>query len=246
MNLNITKDIIDNLVELQEIETQCDAIEKKLHELPQQLEALDLKLELFHKTIDAETLRINELEKMYRTHEAEAQDFQSKVKKSQAKLSAAKTNKEYKSSLKEIEDLQRGQAKTEDSMLECLELADAVKKQIQEKKAEYAQLQRRVEEEKELLNNESEINRKKFEETDKIRSKVVERIPAELLARYNQLKTRRGGAALAGVKDAICRGCNVNIPPQLFNELQRFDRLRHCPHCERIIYPIFENPHEGD
>ncbi|MEE9535799.1 MAG: C4-type zinc ribbon domain-containing protein, partial [Desulfobacterales bacterium] len=37
---------------------------------------------------------------------------------------------------------------------------------------------------------------------------------------------------------AVCQGCNVNIPPQLYNELQRFDTLMFCPHCQRIIYPL--------
>jgi hypothetical protein len=42
--------------------------------------------------------------------------------------------------------------------------------------------------------------------------------------------------AVAPVQQAICMGCHMNIPAQLFNELQRFDELRFCPHCHRIIY----------
>jgi uncharacterized protein len=38
------------------------------------------------------------------------------------------------------------------------------------------------------------------------------------------------------VSDAVCNGCNVNLPPQLYNELQRSDTLRYCPNCQRIIY----------
>ncbi|RLB78229.1 MAG: hypothetical protein DRH24_14815, partial [Deltaproteobacteria bacterium] len=38
------------------------------------------------------------------------------------------------------------------------------------------------------------------------------------------------------VKDALCHGCNVNLPPQLYNELFLGDSLKFCPNCQRIIY----------
>ncbi|HFB84009.1 MAG TPA: hypothetical protein ENJ72_04385, partial [Thermodesulfatator sp.] len=38
------------------------------------------------------------------------------------------------------------------------------------------------------------------------------------------------------VNDAICEGCHMNIPPQLYNELMRDNRLMECPLCQRIIY----------
>jgi hypothetical protein len=41
---------------------------------------------------------------------------------------------------------------------------------------------------------------------------------------------------VAPVVDAVCQGCHLNIPWQLFNELHRFDELTFCPHCRRIIF----------
>ncbi len=42
--------------------------------------------------------------------------------------------------------------------------------------------------------------------------------------------------AIAKVEDAVCEGCHMNIPPQMYNELQRFESLMYCPQCQRIIY----------
>jgi predicted nucleic acid-binding Zn-ribbon protein len=36
--------------------------------------------------------------------------------------------------------------------------------------------------------------------------------------------------------NSICNGCNVNIPPQMYNELQRCKSVKLCPNCQRIIY----------
>ncbi len=41
---------------------------------------------------------------------------------------------------------------------------------------------------------------------------------------------------MAPVSNGTCRGCNMNIPPQLFNVLQRGTSIETCPYCHRIIF----------
>ncbi|NJL58289.1 MAG: hypothetical protein HC887_00235 [Desulfobacteraceae bacterium] len=52
---------------------------------------------------------------------------------------------------------------------------------------------------------------------------------------YLKVRQRVGNLAVASVSNAVCSGCNMNIPAQLYNELHRFDSLRYCPFCRRII-----------
>ena len=65
--------------------------------------------------------------------------------------------------------------------------------------------------------------------------KVSAEIEPELMKTYITIRENRG-TAVAGVNDAVCQGCHLNIPPQMYNELQRCDSLKFCPHCQRIIY----------
>ena len=51
----------------------------------------------------------------------------------------------------------------------------------------------------------------------------------------NLTRLRRGLAVVA-VKDGTCRGCNMKVPPQLYNTIQRGSSLELCPNCHRIIY----------
>jgi hypothetical protein len=51
------------------------------------------------------------------------------------------------------------------------------------------------------------------------------------------VKHQNAGIAVAGVMDAVCQVCRMNIPPQLFIELMRMQNILMCPHCQRIIYP---------
>jgi predicted nucleic acid-binding Zn-ribbon protein len=61
-------------------------------------------------------------------------------------------------------------------------------------------------------------------------------VDAGLLAKYENIRKRRAGVAVAAVVGSTCRGCHRNIPPQLSIVLQRADSIETCPSCHRIIY----------
>ena len=42
--------------------------------------------------------------------------------------------------------------------------------------------------------------------------------------------------AVAPVSDGSCGACNMRLPPQQFNELQRMDQMMSCPSCRRMMY----------
>ena len=160
-----------------------------------------------------------------------------RVKKTQAKLRSVKTNKEYQSFLKEIEDVNAKNSKVEDEMIECLERLDETENIMATKKDEYLQLSDRVKSEKETINQGAGQGKKKLAELETDRKVVSGMVDPELLKKYFMIKEQnQGGLAIVPVKDAVCHGCNVNLPPQLYNELHRCDTLRFCPNCHRIIY----------
>jgi len=67
------------------------------------------------------------------------------------------------------------------------------------------------------------------------RDQVAADVDAGLRGRYEQLLERRGGSAVVEVRNGICQGCFMNIPPQLYNELQRSRDVRACPNCHRML-----------
>ena len=69
------------------------------------------------------------------------------------------------------------------------------------------------------------------------------RVRPDVLKKYSAIRMRRG-LAMAPVKNGTCQGCNMNIPPQVFNQLQRGDSIELCGNCNRIIYwdKLLENP----
>ena len=46
---------------------------------------------------------------------------------------------------------------------------------------------------------------------------------------------KENGLAIAKVRNEVCTGCNMNIPPQLYNEVLKLNRLIQCPNCKKIL-----------
>jgi uncharacterized protein len=231
------KEQIYMLVKLQKIETEAGNVKSILSDAHRKLETLDAGLVEFEQTIEEQESITEELRKKYRDYEADTRTNLDREKKTQAKLRSVKTNREYQSLLKEIEEEKAKNSKIEDKMIECLDRIDETEKTIAKKKDEYLKVCHSVVNEKEIIKQESEQGRIKLSKLDEDREKISRMIDPELLKKYLIIKKQNPGAlAVVPVKDALCHGCNVNLPPQLYNELFLGDSLKFCPNCQRIIY----------
>jgi uncharacterized protein len=234
--LKITKDQIDILIALQEIEIKTEAIKTEINKVSGKLDKLDNELKAFESGIDEEEKRINDFKQKYRSCESDVQANHIKEEKSLEKLKQVKTNKEYQSSLKEIDEIKAINSKIEDEMLQYLEKIEISEKNILKNKESYSVLAEKLKQEKDVIIKESEKGIKKVTHLEEKWKIISEKIDPKLLKKFSIVKEMVSGRAVATVKDAICLGCNMQIPPQKYNELQRTDRLEFCPHCQRIIY----------
>lgn len=233
----ITKEQIAALVKLQQIEIEMSKIKANLSKVSQRFEELDGKQLNLKQMIEQRELTIKEMNRQYRAYESDAQTNLDRIKKSEAKLSAVKTNKEYQSSLKEIDDLKEKNSKLEDEMIEFLERIEAADEQLKINRKEYAALETEVQTEKETIEKEAQEEKYRLAKLDAEWQTLAQGIDAELLVTFNRIKTNQTNkVGIVAVSDAVCQGCHMNIPPQLYNELQRGDKLQRCPICERIIY----------
>ncbi len=107
---------------------------------------------------------------------------------------------------------------------------------ITKQKENYSVLAKKLKQEKDIIVKESEHGRKEISQLENEWKTISQKIDPKLLKKFSIVKEMVSGRPIAEVKDAVCLGCNMKIPPQTYNELQRTDRLEFCPHCQRIIY----------
>ena len=233
----ITEEQIIKLAELQKIDSEIAKLELFLKKIPAQIASLDERLESVVSSIETQEKTVDELNKRYRTYESDVQINLGKIKKSQEKLRSVKTNKEYQSSLKEIDDIKAKNSEIEDEMLGFLDQIEAAERHLSEHHQHYSQTVEELNEEKETIEQDAEYRRQKLSELESSRRGVAEALEPALLDIFDRIKAKQAdGVAIAEVKNAVCQGCNLNIPPQMYNELHQRNRLKNCPYCERIIY----------
>jgi len=227
---------IVNLIKLQEIDRKISAIDKAKEEFPESLREAEQALAQKKKEYEALENEIEELQFKRRKFEEELEQEYQRLKKSQTRLMEVKAQREYQALLKEIEEIKKANKQREEELLQMMERIEALNKEKEKLQEEIAALEKRVAEEREKYEARRAELDKEREVIWREREAIAAKIPANLLKRYEFVKSRRNGVAVVPVNDAICDGCHMNIPPQLYNELQRDDRVYECPICQRIIF----------
>lgn len=227
---------IDILVRLQSIDSEMQKVNRMLAAVPDRVGSLDADLEGQEAALNQFVSELEEDKKRYRSLESDANSNLPKIEKSKARLSSVKTNKEYQSLLKEIEDLKGMTSRFEDEMLECLERIDLGEQHLFTKKEAVNKVRIQVDREKEDIEQEAEKGRQLLEKLEKDWQVVCETVAPDFMARFEKVRKQVGNYTIARVVQAVCEGCNMNIPPQMYNELQRCETMMFCPHCQRIMY----------
>ena len=235
--VSITREQIQFLVKLQQIEIDASKIQNYIDSVDERIEELEAGVKGFENIIENEKAVISELNQKYKAYETDAQINLERISKSKQKLRSVKTNKEYQSSLKEIEDLEAMNSKIEDEMLEFLDHIEGAEKKLGEVKNDYSVRVEQSNSEKQAILEEADKGQKELLELHAGREDIARSIGSELLKKFDETKAKQANRiAIVAVSDAVCQGCNMNIPPQMYNELHRFDRLQYCPYCQRMIY----------
>lgn len=68
------------------------------------------------------------------------------------------------------------------------------------------------------------------------RAKHAQQIDADALQRYQILRERLGGVAVALVEQKVCTACRTMLTPYLIGRLEREDALITCESCSRLLY----------
>jgi len=228
---------IQLLVKLQQMDSQSQRLDASLAEVPRRLEGLEAERRQADDLVVAAQNQAALLTKRYRELERDNQACEGQIAKSKAKLAAVKTNKEYQSSLKEIEDLEAKRSLVEDQSLALLEDIDACRAQLEEKKKQCHNIKGQVDQDQQEIQAEALQLQQELARLGAERQALMAQVRPDVLEAFAMVKQRVGrGLTIAPVENAVCRGCNVGIPPQLYNEIQRRDKLYHCPNCQRLVY----------
>ena len=227
---------MEKLAVLQTLDIRIRGMQREKDEIPTRLAALEEEFKKKEEKVLGQKTELERLLKERRHKEKELEEEVDRVKKTEARVFEIKTNKEYQAVLKEIEGAKKLNRQREEEILGILErfeelqkIARDGEKELEGKRKEYeqqlAELQQRA----------AQFDQKMAAEV-KERDEQQKGIPPGLLSKYRMLLEKRQGLAVASVSNGVCHGCNMNLRPQLYIELQKQQTLILCPNCSRILF----------
>ena len=230
------KEQLELLWELQTIDLDLKNIEEGRDRYPRELKRLDDKCQIEKERLQKEKEKIELLEKERRQKEGHLNSEQEKIKRTEGRMFEVKTNKEYQAFLTEIETIKESTSREEEGILQLLDDIDEVKKNLSKKEKEIVLILEKIEGEKKVIQEKMARDDEGWKKQMARREALTKQLKSNYFRLYNTLKAKRRDVSVVRVKEETCQGCFLNIPPQLFIEVQKNNALIQCPHCNRILY----------
>jgi len=231
-------EVISQLIALQKIDLQLDTIDNDIKQKQAALDKLAAMLVQREADIDQLNEQINALEQERRILDLELSEELAHVKSRQSKMMQVQTGREQTAILKEIEDGKQGIKEKEEKIVIIMEEVELLTAQIARQKELVQEESKNLTAETGNTKETIESIIKNKEGQDQNRHQQASQVETKLLSKYNILRERRNGLAVANVLAGVCQGCFMSIPPQQYNILLRGDRHLECPVCQRIIYHL--------
>lgn len=233
------RDQLGKLELVQELDIQIGNILHKKSEFPKRLAAFEAELKTYDNQISEKEKNIAEIEKTKKQYVGALELNNDREKRSAQKGDAIKNQQEFTAVQKEIEGLKKSSEMLTENIKKAegdiakinLEIAD-INKKVEEVKAKHGGESDKIAGEMQTLNTDLSALEAK-------RKDATVGVDLRMLASYDRIRTARQNVGLAIANGGHCRACNVKLPPQMFNELQRGNEIINCPSCKRIL--MFKN-----
>jgi predicted nucleic acid-binding Zn-ribbon protein len=221
---------------LQGIDLEANGVRAESDAIPARRGQVEAGVAESRKAYQADRAKLEDNERERRQLETLLAMERDKVKKWEGRLGEIRTPREYAALSREI-DIAKKTNETQSEQLRALaQAAEELRKVIDEKADALSEREMAAQAELEDLGRRAAEYQRRLDELAARRAEAAQLVEPALLGRYEGIKRRRGGIAVAQVVGATCRGCNRNIPPQLSIVLQRANSIEQCPNCNRIIY----------
>ena len=225
------------LADLQKVDLEIASHRKSAEVYPKQLAELEKELVAARGQVEAERERLLDIERRKRSLEQTIVDEKDKVKKWESRLTEQRSPREYAALAREIDIAKKANMGLGEELSELgssqLGAREGVKQKEQGFAAKQDQAGSRMADLKDKVGGAHELGGN----LEVKRSEVAAKVDKTMLHRYEQVRKKRT-PALASVIAGTCQGCNMNVPPQLYNNLRTSLGMDLCPSCHRIIYAV--------
>ncbi len=230
------KEDLQLLIELQKSDSDAARIIIKKKELPERIAKLDQSYQKFQQKMDDFRAHLEDLRQQYREKEDKLKKGQDSLKKAKERLETVKNNKEYQAILKEIDNMEKKNGDVESEIIALFDTIDKENGELKQREKDFSQETGVYQVDRNKLEMDMKSLDERIAECQARNGRIRSSLAEGLIRKYEAIRNLHKGVAVVSVWKEVCNGCHMNIPPQMYNELQKTTVLMSCPHCNRIIY----------
>jgi uncharacterized protein len=231
------------LEQLQELDLKINGLKSSQSALPVGLKVLDDSLAKLKTTWTAKNTTVQEFEKQQRQTQAALDLNRDRVSRSGSRLEGVQNSQEFQAASKEQEQLRKLATQLEEQSKKTAADLEIGNKELSTITAQMETLQAERDAKASELGGQGDRLQREVDSLTAERAKYTPGVDPRILSQYDRVRNARAGLGIVPAVGGRCKGCNMMIPPQQFNELQRGDTLHSCPTCNRILFvPVSQTP----
>ncbi len=228
---------LEKLIKLQKTDT-------KIHHLKKAIETADERRATIEQEFEQHASSILEIQNKRDTARAERTELENQIAEKQTYLERANRNlktaqdqKQYETSMRETDALQKQITTLETQALEKMTEIEETEKILAERAEEINSLEDKRTEAFSAFDSELKTNKAQITVETKKRDEVMATIPRNWASVYNRLVQRSvDGIAVAEVRNGACSACFISLRPHVQQKLRKSDEIITCENCTRILY----------
>ena len=228
------QDKLKPLIALQKVDLEVASLRKSAEVYPKQMGDLEKVLASARAALEGERAQLLEVERQKRALEQTITDEKDKVKKWEARLTEQRSPREYSALAREIEIAKKAQLSMAEQIVEMGKTQATAREAVRLKEQETAGRTDQTSGQLRELKERALALDGQMKELEEKRATAAALVDSTLLRRYDSVRKKRM-PALVTVNAGTCQGCNMNVPPQLYNTLAVSLGVDLCPSCNRMI-----------
>lgn len=234
------------LEHLQELDLKIENLKKRKAALPAALKSLDDSFRKIRTTVETRKSALGEIEKVQKQTQAALELNKDRLARANSKLETVQNSQEFQAANKEIDQLKKLNTTLEEQLKKSKLDTDSGNKDLETLGAELEKVKAELDAQTATVNTQVGELDGEISNLLQERGKYTPTIERRILSQYDRVRGARAGVGFVPAIGGRCSGCNMMVPPQLFNEVQKATAVHSCPSCHRILFvPASGQPSQG-
>jgi predicted nucleic acid-binding Zn-ribbon protein len=225
-----------NLEHLQELDLKIDSLKRGQSSLPANLKSIDDSLNKLKQAADVKKQQMIEIEKVQKQTRAALELNQDRLIRANGKMDEVHNAQEFQAATKEIDQLKKLAGSLEEQAGRSKVEHEGIEKELMSFEEQMEKFQKERDVQVGVLSGQDDQFKADIATLLEERAQYLPKVEQRILSQYERVRAARNGLGIVPALGGRCKGCNMVVPPQLFNEVQRCLSLHSCPSCHRILF----------